>query len=58
MLAQLNPKEVEKLLYWMSDGRDVALVCYEKPEGFCHRHLVADWLNENGIVVKEWENLQ
>ena len=25
---------------------DIALVCYEKPGDFCHRHLVADWLNE------------
>lgn len=23
----------------------VVLLCYEKPEGFCHRHLVAEWLN-------------
>ena len=58
VLAKLNPKEVEKLLYWMSAGRDVALVCYEKPGDFCHRHLVAEWLNENGIVVKEWEYSQ
>lgn len=34
----------------------VALVCYEKPGDFCHRHLVADWLCKNGIECKEWEN--
>jgi hypothetical protein len=33
-----------------------ALVCYESPEKFCHRHLVADWLNANGIECKEFEN--
>ena len=32
----------------------IALVCYEKPSDFCHRHLVADWLNKNGISCKEW----
>lgn len=32
----------------------IALICYEKPEEFCHRHLVADWLNENGFQIKEW----
>lgn len=32
----------------------IALICYEKPEEFCHRHLVADWLNENGFQTKEW----
>lgn len=33
---------------------DIALVCYEKPEDFCHRHLVANWLEENGYECKEW----
>ena len=32
----------------------VALICYEKPMDFCHRHLVADWLNKNGIKCEEW----
>jgi SAM-dependent methyltransferase len=35
----------------------IALICYEKPSDFCHRHLVADWLNENGIECKEWEEI-
>lgn len=34
---------------------DICLLCYEKPTDFCHRHLVADWLNENGHEVKELE---
>ncbi len=33
----------------------IALICYEKPSDFCHRHLVADWLNKNGIPCEEWE---
>ena len=33
----------------------IALICYEKPSDFCHRHLVADWLNKNGVECKEWE---
>ena len=32
----------------------MALVCYEKPSDFCHRHLVADWFNKNGIECREW----
>lgn len=32
----------------------VALVCYEKPTEFCHRHLVAKWLCENGFECHEW----
>jgi hypothetical protein len=32
----------------------IALVCYEKPTDFCHRHLVAEWLRNDGYDVKEW----
>ena len=32
----------------------IALICYEKPSDFCHRHLVADWFNRAGIKCKEW----
>lgn len=28
-------------------GENVVLLCYETPEKFCHRHLVAEWLNKN-----------
>ena len=36
------------------EDKDIALVCYEKSEDFCHRHLVAKWLKENGYDVEEW----
>ncbi len=29
-------------------------VCYEK-EGFCHRHLIAEWLQEHGYECEEYE---
>lgn len=32
----------------------IALVCYEKPEDFCHRHLVAEWLSTAGYKCSEW----
>ena len=31
----------------MSKTESIALVCYEKSSYFCHRHLVADWFNQN-----------
>ena len=31
----------------------IALVCYEQPSDFCHRHLVAEWLNQSGFECKE-----
>lgn len=34
----------------------IVLICYEKPSDFCHRHLVADWLNKNGFRCEEWNN--
>lgn len=36
-------------------GKDFCLICYEKPSDFCHRHLVADWLNKNGFKCEEWQ---
>lgn len=32
----------------------IALVCYGKPQDFCHRHLVAGWLKDSGIECDEW----
>jgi hypothetical protein len=31
----------------------IALICYEKPSDFCHRHLVADWLRKHGYQCEE-----
>ena len=38
----------------MYENVDIALICYEKPEDFCHRHLVANWLKDGGYNVEEW----
>lgn len=34
----------------------VILLCYEKPTDFCHRHLVANWINEHkgANFIVEW----
>ena len=40
---KLNPQEILGEILNLSEG-DIALVCYEKPGDFCHRHLVASWL--------------
>ena len=56
MLDQLNPRLVYQDLLSMVDGIDVVLLCYEKPTDFCHRHLVADWFNANGIPCQEIQN--
>lgn len=37
------------------DFDEIALICYERPEDFCHRHIVADWFVRNGINVQEYK---
>ena len=35
-------------------NKGICLICYEKPADFCHRHLVAEWLRQNGFECEEW----
>lgn len=61
VLDGLNATEVildfSKMDYGFNVGEnDIALICYEKPSDFCHRHLVAEWLNQNGFKCKEWRS--
>lgn len=39
---------------WINKDWHIALICYERPTDFCHRHLVSKWLNENHIECKEF----
>ena len=55
-LNEFSAKKVFKYLESAYDGKDIVLLCYEKPPQFCHRHLVAEWLEkEMGIKVEEIE---
>ena len=38
----------------LEEDFDIALVCYETPLDFCHRHLVSYWFNSNGNKCKEY----
>ena len=40
--------------FYSNSDFHIALVCYEKPGDFCHRHLVSQWLCSNGFECKEW----
>ena len=46
-------KDLENILSRHPECTEIALVCYEKPEDCCHRHILAAWLEEYNI--KEWE---
>lgn len=58
ILGNLNAVEVVNDIFKLADGKIPVLLCYEKPGDFCHRHLVADWLNSNihDVTVVEWDN--
>ena len=48
---------IKELLDLTNNAENIVLLCYEKPTDFCHRHIVADWINQNntlGIKIKEW----
>jgi len=48
VLINLTPDGVRKDLAELAggDGKTVVLMCYETPDKFCHRHLVARWLGD------------
>ncbi len=66
VLVGLNASEVIQILcnlvgygwHYRNIHRDkdrhIVLLCYEKPDDFCHRHLVAEWLNKSGFECKEY----
>lgn len=54
ILSKLNPRDVLKELYELTYSEKIILLCWEKTINFCHRHLVAKWLqNELGKTIKE-----
>lgn len=34
-------------------AKNIVFLCYEKPSSFCHRHLLAQFLEEQGFDCKE-----
>nr|DAI47201.1 MAG TPA: protein of unknown function DUF488 [Caudoviricetes sp.] len=55
VLSQQDMQQFLKTVEQASGGQDVALCCYEKPDDFCHRHILADWIKEKlGIEISEY----
>ena len=42
VLNKLDPQQVYDEL-----GENSILLCWEAPDKFCHRHIVAEWLSKN-----------
>lgn len=57
ILSKVSPRDVLRDLekYAGYSGKDkVVLLCYEAPDKFCHRHIVARWLeNYTGKTIEE-----
>jgi len=54
VLSELTPQQVRSELADLVGGEDktVVLCCYETPEKFCHRHIVAQWLGDDVFEYK------
>ncbi len=50
ILNKLNVHNVVKEL-----GEEPVLLCYERPEHFCHRKIVSAWFKKSGYEVKEFD---
>lgn len=47
----------EKIWEMLPDG--AILLCYEKPEDFCHRRVLAEWLEMHlQVKIPEWETTE
>lgn len=46
-LTRLDKTKILRKIWELSNGKDVLLLCYEKEGDFCHRHIVAKWLDAN-----------
>jgi len=55
VLENLDAIMIVEELKRMTKGYDsIALVCYELPNEFCHRHLIAQWLRQSGFEIEEY----
>lgn len=58
----LEHRNVDELLSYLKNKlrvdplkEDIVLLCYERSDSPCHRHLVRDWLNKNGVPCEEYK---
>lgn len=53
ILAKRSADGLVKAIREKWGEQDVIFLCYEK-SGFCHRHLLANWLTMYGYPCEEW----
>ena len=52
ILEKLDPEEVYRDLMRLGGGSEPILLCWEKPNTWCHRRRIAEWL-ENSLIDVE-----
>lgn len=53
-LDRVGIREILRQIHYFGD--DVVLLCWEHPSKFCHRHILADYINKRTkLVIKEYE---
>lgn len=53
-LSLLNKRNINPITIINNLKYNSVLLCYEKTGDFCHRRILADWLNEQtGIIIPE-----
>lgn len=56
MLLDRKEQIASNIPYLKNGERDVVLLCYEKPEDWCHRHILARYLKEQfDLDVQEYK---
>lgn len=56
VLDTLDPMDILFEIKEFAGDSNAYLLCYETPEKFCHRHMLAAWLNfKTDADIKEWK---
>ena len=55
LLLKQRKIDPQKLIDTLPDG--AVLLCYESPGKFCHRRILAKWVEQyTGVTIPEWKN--
>ena len=54
VLQHLDARNVATKLKECTGFKTVFLLCYETPDKFCHRHIVAEWLKNARVDCREF----
>lgn len=49
-LELLNTRELDPFKVANELGDGAVMLCYESPKDFCHRHIVATWIQESTCI--------